>query len=194
MISILDSSVESFVHFLKDKSIGRFYFIFDEHLGKVIPSHNELAEIAEMLNSDKRDFRKHEGIFAELSKSYDVIHSAFIHRTNRGQGAGGVRFWKYADVESFIRDGLRLAMGMTHKNALAGLWWGGAKGVMAQTKGLDIHSPSVRESLYKEYGEFITSLNGCYVTAEDVGTNVADLAHIFSKTRFTTCIPEQLGG
>jgi glutamate dehydrogenase/leucine dehydrogenase len=43
-------------------------------------------------------------------------------------------------------------------------------------------------------GAFITSLRGCYVTAEDVGTNVADMAHVFATTRHTTCIPPELGG
>ena len=83
---------------------------------------------------------------------------------------------------------------MTHKNALAGLWWGGGKGVMAVNPAYEKNNNEVREFIYKEYGEFLTSLKGCYVTAEDVGTNVNDMANIFSKTRFTTCIPEYLGG
>lgn len=64
-----------------------------------------------------------------------------------------------------------------------------------------IHNPSVdkfdlkvRTSLYREFGELITSIRGCYVTAEDVGTNVTDMANVFATTRFTTCIPQNLGG
>lgn len=53
---------------------------------------------------------------------------------------------------------------------------------------------STPPSIYREYGEFISSLRGCYVTAEDVGTHVQDMAHVFSKTRFTICIPEAFGG
>jgi glutamate dehydrogenase/leucine dehydrogenase len=119
---------------------------------------------------------------------------AFVHRTNRGQSAGGVRYWNYDTVEDFMRDGLRLAKGMTHKNALAGLWWGGGKGIIVQNPKIDKYDEKTREAIYKSYGEFMTSLNGCYVTAEDVGTNVTDMANIFSKTRFTTCIPPELGG
>ena len=52
----------------------------------------------------------------------------------------------------------------------------------------------VRERIYKEYGTFISTLNGCYVTAEDVGTSVEDMSHVFSGTRFTTCIPQAFGG
>lgn len=40
----------------------------------------------------------------------------------------------------------------------------------------------------------MTSLRGCYVTAEDAGVNTEDMAHIFKRTRFTTCIPAELGG
>ena len=40
----------------------------------------------------------------------------------------------------------------------------------------------------------MTSLRGCYVTAEDAGTAPEDMRHVFSQTRFVTCIPEELGG
>jgi glutamate dehydrogenase/leucine dehydrogenase len=40
----------------------------------------------------------------------------------------------------------------------------------------------------------MSTLNGCYITAEDVGTSVEDMAEVFSGTRFTTCIPEKFGG
>ena len=133
-------------------------------------------------------------MFFKISDKYDMIHGAFVHRTNRGQAAGGVRFWQYDTVEDYFRDGLRLAAGMTFKNALAGLWWGGGKGVIAHNPELDWNDKNLRETIYKEYGSFISSLNGCYVTAEDVGTNVNDMANVFSGTRFTTCIPSEFGG
>ncbi|HSK78286.1 MAG TPA: Glu/Leu/Phe/Val dehydrogenase family protein, partial [Thermoanaerobaculia bacterium] len=53
---------------------------------------------------------------------------------------------------------------------------------------------SARRRIYEEYGAFLTDLQGCYVTAEDVGTSVEDMAAVFSRTRFTTCIPPSLGG
>jgi len=52
----------------------------------------------------------------------------------------------------------------------------------------------LRRVVYAEYGEFMSTLKGVYVTAEDVGTNPDDMRMIFSKTRFTTCIPKDLGG
>ncbi len=97
-------------------------------------------------------------------------------------------------LRSYFRDGLRLGAGMTFKNALAGLWWGGGKGVIAHNPKVDKMNPEVREKIYKEYGSFMSTLNGCYVTAEDVGTSVEDMANVFSGTRFTTCIPPEFGG
>ncbi len=192
--SLILLSLPNFIEYLKQENIERFYFVYDEKTNEVKTSHEQLKPIAEFLQNDKRDFKKHEGVFVQLSSKYDTLLGAFVHRTNRGQAAGGVRYWSYDNMEDYLRDGLRLGMGMTHKNALAGLWWGGGKGVMSHNPQVDKHDPEIREFLYKEYGEFMTSLRGCYVTAEDVGTSVEDMANIFSKTRFTTCIPPELGG
>jgi glutamate dehydrogenase/leucine dehydrogenase len=83
---------------------------------------------------------------------------------------------------------------MGQKNALAGLWWGGGKGVVARRKGHDHRDPEVRRAVYRDYGRFMTSLCGCYVTAEDAGTMPDDMEVVFSKTRHTTCIPQKYGG
>ncbi|MFC1746334.1 Glu/Leu/Phe/Val dehydrogenase [Candidatus Riflebacteria bacterium] len=191
---LLKLSLNEFVNFLKKEKIFRFYFVYNPEIRVVISSHPHLQEIADFLNHDKRDFMEHEGLFFQVSRRYSVLQGAFVHRTNRGQAAGGVRFWQYNTLEDYLRDGLRLAKGMTRKNALAGLWWGGGKGVMAHDPALDKNDLAIREAIYSEYGELMTSLRGCYVTAEDVGTNVTDMANVFSRTRFTTCIPEELGG
>jgi len=65
---------------------------------------------------------------------------------------------------------------------------------MAYNPEVEKSDPNIRASIYNEYGDLLTSIRGCYVTAEDVGTNVDDMANIFSRTRFTTCIPGSLGG
>lgn len=51
-----------------------------------------------------------------------------------------------------------------------------------------------RREVYADYGRLVSSLQGVYVTAEDVGTSVEDMASVFSTTRHTTCIPPELGG
>jgi len=191
---LIDLNPQDFICFLKERHIRRFCFTYDKENDRLVSSHSILQEIADFIHADKRDFMTHEGLFFQISKSYDILQGAFIHRTNRGQAAGGVRYWSYDRMEEYLRDGLRLAKGMTRKNALAGLWWGGGKGVMAHNPNYDKSDPKIRASIYQEYGELMSSLRGCYVTAEDVGTCVADMAQLFSKTRFTTCIPESLGG
>ena len=43
-----------------------------------------------------------------------------IHSTVLGPALGGTRFWNYSSDEEAIVDALRLARGMTYKNAVAG--------------------------------------------------------------------------
>ncbi len=191
---LLSLTPADFISFLKKENIRKFFFAYDDKNKNLIASHRKLQTIADYFVEDKRDFLEHEGWFCKVSENYNMLLGAYVHRTNRGQAAGGVRYWEYNSIESYFRDGLRLGAGMAFKNALAGLWWGGGKGVIAHNPEYDKMNPEVREKIYKEYGFFISSLNGCYVTAEDVGTSVEDMANVFSGTRFTTCIPPELGG
>jgi glutamate dehydrogenase/leucine dehydrogenase len=190
---LLSLSPPAFVDHLEAAGIRRFWFVTDPD-GQVRASHPALAALARFLQDDRRDFAAHEGLFFQVSRRHRILQGAFVHRTVRGQAAGGVRYSHYATVADYLRDGLRLAMGMTRKNALAGLWWGGGKGVMARDPRVDAEDVDGRAELYREYGELMTSLRGCYVTAEDAGTRPADMAQIFSRTRFTTCVPPALGG
>lgn len=153
-----------------------------------------LDELVELLSTDTRDHHAHEGLFFETGPETGTLHAAFVHWTGRGQAAGGVRHWPYPRLEALVRDGLRLSVGMTRKNALAGLWWGGGKGIIARQDGDRWRDPAYRRVLYREYGDFISSLRGCYVTAEDAGTTPPDMAEVFARTRHTTCIPPELGG
>lgn len=194
MTDLVRLSPVDFVSFLRAEKIRRFYLVYDPINEHVQSSHPQVQPLAKFIGSDRRDFAGHEGLFFQLTDRYDTLQGGFVHRTCRGQAAGGVRYWTYNSVEDYMRDGLRLAKGMTHKNALAGLWWGGGKGVMARRPDVDYDNPEVRKYLYSEYGRFISSLRGCYITAEDVGTTVADIANVFSRTRFSICIPEDWGG
>ena len=93
-----------------------------------------------------------------------------IHSTALGPGAGGCRLWHYDDVDGALADALRLAEGMSYKNALAGLPFGGAKAVLRRPAG-----SFDRTALFRAFGRAVEALGGLYVTAEDVGTTVADL-------------------
>lgn len=192
--SLVSQSPQQFIQLLKDNNINRFSIVFDKATNKVKISDAQLQELADFINADKRDFMQHEGMLFQVSEKHDVLFGAFIHKTNRGQASGGLRYWHYASMEDFIRDGMRLSKGMTRKNALANLWWGGGKGIMVHNPANDKSNPQMREELYKDYGRFISSIQGCYITAEDVGTCEEDMANIFTQTRFTTCIPASVGG
>jgi leucine dehydrogenase len=192
--NLLAISPTEFIAWLKVRGIRRFHLALDQDSGVIKASHDELQPVADFINSDTRDFMGHEGLFFQVSDQHDTLQGAFVHRTCRGQAAGGVRYWSYATMEDYLRDGMRLAKGMTRKNALAGLWWGGGKGVMAHNPDQVKTDAGLREDIYQDYGRLLSDLRGCYVTAEDVGTHVVDMANVFATTRFTTCIPGELGG
>ncbi|MFO0564435.1 MAG: Glu/Leu/Phe/Val dehydrogenase dimerization domain-containing protein [Polyangiaceae bacterium] len=193
MPNLLGQSPAAFADSLLERG-GRAAVVRRTATGELRVSHPELAELAEFLSHDERDFHAHQGVFFEVGRETGALHSATLHWTHRGQGAGGVRHWPYSTLEGLVRDGLRLSKGMTRKNALAGLWWGGGKGVIAQSAGERHLDPGYRRTLYAEYGDFVSSLAGAYVTAEDAGTTPPDMASVFTRTRHTTCIPPAFGG
>jgi glutamate dehydrogenase/leucine dehydrogenase len=188
----LDASVQDFIAHVTSRGLERACFIRSK-TGSIESPRPDLAAAARDI-SKSSDFDGHEAMFFEVGRETGALHSAFLHETTRGQGAGGVRFWSYGSIGDLIRDGLRLSRGMGRKNALAGLYWGGGKGVIARMPGAPFKDRAYRAELYQEFGRFISSLRGVYVTAEDVGTTPQDMAEIFKTTRFTTCIPESAGG
>ena len=114
--------------------------------------------------------------------------SIVIHSTRRGPAAGGCRLWSYSDKESMQKDAMRLAKGMSFKNAMAGLPLGGGKAVInVPRQGFN------RAELFQAFGRAIQALNGKYVTAEDVGTNVADMSNIAQYTRFVAGLKAKSG-
>jgi leucine dehydrogenase len=100
-----------------------------------------------------------------------------VHSTRLGPAVGGARLWNYASEEEAVTDALRLARGMTYKNALAGLALGGGKSVIIG----DRHRLD-REAVFRAHGRFVESLGGRYITAEDVGTSPADMEIIRRET------------
>lgn len=111
-----------------------------------------------------------------------------IHDTTLGPALGGSRMWTYESEEDAIEDALRLAKGMTYKNAAAGLNLGGGKTVIIGDPKKD-----KSEELFRAFGRYIQGLNGRYITAEDVGTTVADMDIIYEETNFVTGISPEFG-
>ena len=111
-----------------------------------------------------------------------------IHSTVLGPALGGTRFWNYASDEDAITDALRLARGMTYKNAVAGLNLGGGKSVIiGNNKATD------REMIFRAHGRFVESLGGRYITAEDVGTSTADMDFVHMETKNVTGLAGRSG-
>lgn len=192
--SLMNSHPYKLAETLQSQGLSRGWAVWNRHKEVVEVSHPSLSPLQTFLENDQVDFLKHEAMFFEVGPRSKALMGAFIWNTRRGQGCGGIRLRGYENVEEYIRDGMRLAIGMGRKSALAGLWAGGAKGVIAQPDG-DHHKDSLyREKLFKDYGDFLSSLRGCYVAAEDVGLNVHDCDIVFSRSRFMTCISPQLGG
>ena len=116
-----------------------------------------------------------------------------IHSTTLGPALGGVRLWRYLRTEDGVADALRLARGMTFKAAAAGLDLGGGKGVICAP--LPLPPTGVkRTAIFEDFGDLVDSLDGRYVTAEDVGTCPDDMVAIASRTRHVTGMPPERGG
>ncbi|MFB9761922.1 branched-chain amino acid dehydrogenase [Ectobacillus funiculus] len=111
-----------------------------------------------------------------------------IHDTTLGPALGGTRMWTYESEDEAIEDALRLAKGMTYKNAAAGLSLGGGKAVIIGDPRRD-----KSEAMFRAFGRFIQGLNGRYITAEDVGTTVADMDIIHEETDYVTGISPSFG-
>lgn len=111
-----------------------------------------------------------------------------IHDTTLGPALGGTRMWTYNSEEEAIEDALRLARGMTYKNAAAGLNLGGGKAVIMGNPKTDKN-----DELFRAFGRFIEGLNGRYITAEDVGTTEADMDLIHLETDYVTGVSAEFG-
>lgn len=112
-----------------------------------------------------------------------------IHNTTLGPALGGTRLWNYNTHEEGIIDALRLSRGMTYKAAISGLNLGGGKAVI-----IGDAAKIKSEGLWRRYGKFVNSLNGKYITAEDVNTSARDMEYISLETEFVTGVPEYMGG
>ncbi len=111
-----------------------------------------------------------------------------IHSTVLGPAVGGTRFWNYASDEMALTDALRLSRGMTYKNALAGLPFGGGKSVViGDAKDANL------EELFRAHGRFVETLGGRYITAADVGTGQRELAFVQRETKHVAGLDECSG-
>ena len=134
------------------------------------------------------DFDDHEGVHLFRDAASGLTAVIALHSTHLGPGAGGTRFWHYADPADAITDALRLSRGMSFKNAMAGLPMGGGKGVIL-ADALRTKTPEMLAA----FGRAVDSLGGRYVTAEDVGMSDADMVAISRTTKHVSGLPVAAG-
>ena len=131
----------------------------------------------------------HEQVVHFYDKATGLRAIVALHNTTLGPALGGTRMWDYAYERDALVDVLRLAKGMTYKAALANLQVGGGKAVIIG----DVRHIKT-EALLRKYGQFVDSLNGRYIAAPDVNTNVNDMAIIAQETKHVQSLPSTQGG
>lgn len=112
-----------------------------------------------------------------------------IHNTTLGPALGGTRMWQYKSEWEALNDVLRLSRGMTYKSAITGLNLGGGKAVI-----IGDAKTQKNDALMRKFGEFVNSLSGKYITAEDVGMETRDMDIIREVTPHVTGVSESIGG
>jgi leucine dehydrogenase len=112
-----------------------------------------------------------------------------IHDTTLGPAIGGVRMHPYKSEEDALKDVLLLSKSMTYKAAAAGINLGGGQAVII---GDPVKDKS--EVVLRSFGRFVDSLNGRYITAEDVGTTVEDMEIVRYETKHVTGLSHAMGG
>ncbi|KAG8195061.1 hypothetical protein JTE90_029640 [Oedothorax gibbosus] len=184
-----------FVDVLKKHNISRCYFVWDESQKKVVGSHPELKEIEDWLNDENNSlYRQHEAVFLAVGMRSNCLMGAFLWNVNRGQACGGIRMTSFKSVEHFLGEGLRLSQRLGVKSALAGLWIGGGKGLIFEPKDRQHIQPEFRQKIFYDYGDFVSSLNGCFIAGMDTGVNTFDLYNVHTHTRWVVSGPEDVGG
>jgi len=134
------------------------------------------------------EFDRHEEVVFHQEPGTNLRAIVAIHSTALGPAAGGCRMRSYASCNEALTDVLRLSRGMSYKNALANLAFGGGKAVIIA----DPKRPKTPE-LFEAYGRLVDSLGGRYITAEDVGTTTADMESVARQSRYVSGLARHAG-
>lgn len=134
---------------------------------------------------DHPEFDQHESLHFVQDPETGLKAIIAIHSTALGPAAGGCRRWQYTSDRAALTDALRLSRGMTYKNAVAGLEFGGGKSVILAND----NTPKTPD-LFRAFGRAVENLGGKYITAEDVGCSVDDMRHVNEETSFVSGLPQ----
>jgi len=128
-------------------------------------------------------FDDHEAVHAFHDRKSGLKGFIAIHSRALGPAFGGCRMWVYDSDAAALTDALRLSKGMSYKNAIADLPFGGGKAVIIANPKTD-----KSEALFEAFGRVVDGLGGAYLTAEDVGINVEDMKQVARATSYVSGI------
>lgn len=134
---------------------------------------------------DHLEFDNHESLHYFNDDKTGLRAIVAVHSTALGPAAGGTRRWVYKNDADALTDVLRLSRGMSYKNAVAGLKFGGGKAVILASD----DAPKSPE-LFRTFGRCVNSIGGDYVTAEDVGCSVDDMRYVHEVTEYVSGLPQ----
>lgn len=179
------------VAILRDEAGCRaYYFHFPSHSVKPDAALQPLADFV----VQHLDFKQHSAILLGLGEHTDVLFGIGIHQLIHGTPLGGTREFSYSSIGELIENLLRLSYGMSVKNAIGQLPYGGGKSII-DTCGHDfkVHR-EFRRHVYRDFGQFTASLYGRYICAEDMNNTNADTREMLAFCRHVMCLPESVGG
>ena len=142
----------------------------------------QVERLVDLAPSVATELDGHEGLWLGTDSELGYRGLIAIHSTRLGPAIGGTRLWRYQSMDDAIRDVLRLSSGMTYKNAVAGIPFGGGKSVIL-ADGRENH-PAARKALLRSHGRFIQTFGGRYYTGEDVNTRPEDMDIVLSETPY----------
>jgi leucine dehydrogenase len=130
---------------------------------------------------DSPSFDQHENVVFAHDPRSGLRAIIAVHSLALGPAAGGCRMWPYEDTRAALEDVLRLSRGMSYKNAMADLPFGGGKSVIIGNPKKD-----KTEALLEAFGARVQALGGQYIVAEDVGTTVQDMEIVARRTSYVS--------
>ncbi|MDZ7870415.1 MAG: amino acid dehydrogenase [Rheinheimera sp.] len=134
------------------------------------------------------EFDNHEQVVFCSDRETGLQAIIAIHSTALGPACGGCRMWDYVSDEDALIDVLRLSRGMTYKNAMAGLPLGGGKAVIIGD------AKTIKSAaLFRKFGQYVHSLSGRYISAEDVNITTADISMVNQETPYVAGLEGKSG-
>lgn len=135
---------------------------------------------------ENESFDAHEKVTFFADERTGLKGIVAIHSSALGPAMGGCRVWNYPDTAAALTDALRLSRGMSFKNAVAGLPLGGGKAVLLRNG-----KEPLGDAAFEAFGDVVEALGGAYVTAEDVGVSVRNMAAVARRTAFVSGLPRE---